>query len=137
MLLNFYEEDNLQIGKEIIDAVLANDNAKFIQNFQQVIFEKPDVNDRSALTRYNRRVLAYRALLSKAGFKAPANLKPRTEKLFNAKLIEALKENDGDKAGDYASAAAILSKSELTWQQLHTGPIQPRQFHIRERVQSV
>ena len=120
MLLNFYEEDNLQIGKEIIDAVLSNDGAKFIQNFQQVFFEKPDVNDRSALTRYNRRVLAYRALLSKAGFKAPTNLKPNTKGLFNSKLISALKENDGDKAGDYASAAELLSKPEPTWQQIHT-----------------
>ena len=119
MLLNFYEEDNLQIGKEIIDAVLANDSAKFIQNFQQVIFEKPDASDRSALTRYNRRVLAYRALLAKAGFKAPANLKPRTERLFNSELIKALTKNDGDKAGDYASAAAMLNKPDLTWQQLH------------------
>ena len=120
MLLNFYEEDNLQIGKEIIDAVLSNDSAKYIQNFQQVFFEKPDASDRSALTRYNRRVLAYRALLAKAGFKAPANLKPNTKGLFNSKLIESLKDNDGDKAGDYASAAELLSKSDLTWQQLQT-----------------
>ena len=132
MLLNFYEDvdsqpdlygkpaQSIQIGKEIVDAVLTGDGAKYIQNFQQVVFERPSESDRSALTRYRRRVLAYRSLLSKAGFKTPKNLKPDIKGLFNKELIEQLKKSEGEKAADYISAAAILGNPSPSWEQLHT-----------------
>jgi hypothetical protein len=94
MLLNFFEEANLQIGKEIIDEILSDDSSKFIQNFRQVIFEKPEEEYGSAGTRYRRRILAYRALLVKAGFVPPATLKALTTRLFNSKLLEAMDESE-------------------------------------------
>ena len=120
MLLNFYEEDNLQIGKEIIDAVLAGDSSKYIRNFQQVIFDKPDENDYSAMTRYKRRVLAYRALLAKAGFEPPASLEVNTKGLFKKELLEKLESYEGKDSGKYVSAAKLLRKADITWQQTHT-----------------
>ena len=119
MLLNFYEDDNLQKGKEIIDAFLT-EGSLYIRNFCQIVFEAPDPNDRSAMTRYNRRVLAYRALLAKAGFEPPDSLRPYTSRLFNDKLLKYMRNSDSDRAGEYASAAAIFGTPNPTWEQLHT-----------------
>lgn len=119
MLLNFHLENNLQIGKEIINALLSEDTGISIKNFVQVNFEKPDdVNDRSALTRYNRRVLAYRAVLHRAGFKAPTNINPYIKGLFNKEFIEALRNSQGDNATDYQSAAQIFENQNPIWSQV-------------------
>ena len=118
MLLNFYLEDNLQIGKEIINSLLSEDTGISIKNFLQVSFEKPDENDRSALTRYNRKVLAYRAVLHRAGFQAPNNINPYLRGLFNKDLIEALRNSQADNATDYQSAAQILENQSPNWSQM-------------------
>jgi len=120
MLLNFYEEKNLQIGKEIIDGALATDSAKYLQNFRQVAFEKPDKDDVSAVTRYNRRVLVYRSLLAKAGFKAPASITPYTTRLFNAELLQKMRESKGKNKTEHLSAASILAKPQPNWGELST-----------------
>ena len=118
MLLNFYLDENLQIGKEIIDAALASDSTKYISNFRDVSFERPDGNDRSATTRYNRRVLCYRALLFKAGFAPPDNLSPRLTRLFNRDLLQAMNDSQSDQANDYAVCATILAKSNPSWSEM-------------------
>jgi hypothetical protein len=118
MRLNFYVDDNLQIGKEIIDGALEGDNTKYISNFRDVIFERPDPNDRSASTRFNRRVLAYRALLHKAGFTPPDGLQPQMKGLFNKDLLEAMKNSDGDDAATYKASAVILGKPSPNWAEL-------------------
>jgi hypothetical protein len=111
MLLNFYADDNLQIGKQIIDASFGKGEVKYINNFKDVVFEKPDTADHSATTRYNRRVLCYRALLSKAGFAVPNALHPVTKGLFKQELLDAM-----DEAGGTAkTAATILAKTSPTW----------------------
>lgn len=119
MLLNFYEDDNLQKGKEIIDAHLTGDS-NYISNFRQVVFETPDSDDRSATIRYNRRVLAYRALLAKAGFELPNDLRPKTQGLFNRELRQHMRDSTSERSADYGSAAAIFENSNATWEQLHT-----------------
>lgn len=115
MLLNFFDEQNLQIGKEIIDGALAADKTKFIQNFRQVVFEPPDPTDKSAMVRYQRRVLVYRALLARAGFDVPTNIRPETKGLFNAELLKALKASSSI---DHQSAAEIIEKTNHTWKEL-------------------
>lgn len=120
MLLNFYESANLQIGKQIIDAALMDYDAIFMKNFRQVSFEEPDKKDASAKTRFDRRVLVYRALLAKAGLEAPSSILPSTKgssgkSLFNEKLIESLTNSEET---DYQSAAKILSQNNPSWDQL-------------------
>ncbi|MGE0020378.1 MAG: DUF87 domain-containing protein [Draconibacterium sp.] len=118
MLLNFYTDDNLQIGKSIIDSLLSDDTAAYMKNFMQVSLEAPDPNDRSALTRHNRRVLAYRSVLSRAGFRVPANIRANTNRLFNQNLITALRDYEGDNSSEYQSAAQIFSNNNPSWGQL-------------------
>ena len=118
MLLNFFKEENLQIGKEIINSILSSDNSKYIQNFCDVTLEKPDRNDRSAMTRYSRRILTYRTLLNKAGFTPPSNLTPVTKSLFNKELLKAMSESQSGEAGQYKSASTCFENPSPSWANL-------------------
>lgn len=118
MLLNFYTDENLQIGKEIIDNLFAADDVGYMRNFRQVTFDTLDTNDRSAMIRYNRRVLAYRSVLSRAGFEAPNNIRASTRGLFNQNLLEAMENSQSDNAPSYRSAALTFSNLNPTWGQL-------------------
>lgn len=118
MLLNFFEEENLQIGKDIINSILSDDSTTYIKSFCQVSFEEPDSGDRSATTRHNRRVLAYRSVLARAGFQVPQNLRPNTRNLFNRDLLTAMQASTSDNAPEYQSAAQIFSNPSPSWGQL-------------------
>jgi DNA helicase HerA-like ATPase len=123
MLLNFYNEENLQIGKQIIDASFPKGNVKYIDNFKDVVFDKPEADDQSATTRYMRRVLAYRALLFRAGLEPPATLKPTNKgplgkPLFSKDLLDAMKQSTHASAAIYSSAATILEKATVSWGEL-------------------
>lgn len=118
MLLNFYLDDNLQVGKSIIDSALAGDNTKYISNYRDVTFEPPDTNDHSASTRFKRRVLCHRALLFKAGFKPPDNFIPQIKGLFKKELLDSMTQSQSDKANDYITCATILRKSSPSWAEI-------------------
>ena len=126
MLLNFHQETNLQIGKEIINSALEGDSTKYISNFRDVIFEAPEENDWAAKTRHMRRVLCYRALLFKAGLKPPDSIKPKTQwqvgtktrSLFNSDLLTAMQASTSDNAVEYAMAATLIQKPTVTWGEL-------------------
>jgi hypothetical protein len=110
MLLNFFLDDNLQIGKDIIDRLLDDDGTNYIKAFCQVVFEKPDESDRGALTRYKRSVLVYRAILARAGFDIPNNLRISTRGLFSQDLLNSMRNSQSNSASDYMSAASILAE---------------------------
>lgn len=120
MLLNFFSDENIQTGKSIIDDALSDQTSyKYLSNFRDVVFDAPDASERSAMTRYNRRVLAYRALLSKAGLRLPAGLAPHMGGLFKKELIEAIRSdgvnNVGKSPADYQVCATIFAKASPTW----------------------
>ena len=122
MLLNFYHDENLQIGKEIINDALSDQSTIFISNFRDVIFEQPDAADVSAMTRFRRRVLFYRALLFRAGLRPPASLGCQTKGLFNKDLISAMQSDFQNSRGkdpaDYGNCATILAKENPTWSEM-------------------
>ena len=119
MLLNFHLTANLEIGKTIIDAALQpSRTSKYIGNFCDVRFETPDPTDHSAVTRYNRRALAYRALLHRAGFAVPSSVLPATANLFGVKLLTALQQPKGKDPAAYKICATILGKAQPTWAEL-------------------
>jgi hypothetical protein len=119
MKLNFFVDENLEIGKSIIDvALVSNRSSNYISNFCDVQLEPPDPTDHSAMTRYNRRVLAYRALLFKAGLEPPASVRPRTRGVFNQALLDALRSGNGKDPAPYKSCALLLAKATPSWPEL-------------------
>ena len=123
MLLNFHVNENLSVGKEIIDNVLPARDSKYIQNFQQVRFSTLETGvDDGEKVRYLRRVLAYRALLNKAGLEPPVEISSSTigiggNSLFNKNLRDAL-EKTGEP--DFVSAARAFVSGEPGWPRLAT-----------------
>ncbi len=91
-----------------------------MRNFVQVSFDSPDPTDRSALTRHNRRVLAYRSVLQRAGFVVPQSIIANTKSLFNRDLLTAMQSspNGNPPVPEYVSAAQIFSNQNPTWGQL-------------------
>ena len=113
MLVNFYEERNLQVGKEIIDKALEQSSSRssiYVANFRDVRFVVPDPASRGETVRHNRRVFAYRALLRQAGFPL-RNLPPNPKGLFSKALRDAMR-NAGDQ---YANAATLIESTRLSW----------------------
>ncbi|HEU4561999.1 MAG TPA: DUF87 domain-containing protein [Longimicrobium sp.] len=122
MLINFFEDSTLDIGKEAIDGVLAGESSIYFRNFVQVrIGPVPSTADYgSNATRARRRILAYRALLAKAGFEPPPQLLPETRRLFNAELLQAMQNSQSSNAPDYQQGAILLGLPNPTWSQIAT-----------------
>lgn len=136
MLLNFFLNENLATGKEIIDSFFQEKESKFIENFKQIVFEIPDEQDKSASTRFKRRKLAYISLLAKAGFDVPKLSKDfsySTDGLFSSEMLdgrpnardEEYKFNgmlnvvsEPEKADTYRKAAEIFRTSQPSLNQL-------------------
>jgi uncharacterized protein DUF87 len=110
----------VQVGKEIINHALEDErgSARYITNFLDLDMTPPDPTDGSAFTRYRRAVLAYRTLLYRAGFPAPAGLQPSTVRLFNPQILNALANSRSDPQGTHALAAQVFGTADPTWAQL-------------------
>lgn len=118
MRINFYRDEDLQTGKEIIDEFIRDVNAIYMSNFRDIQFEEPAEGDYSAETRHKRRVLAYRCLLHKAGFKIHKEMKPNTRQLFGNKFLEAMRNSqDEDRKNEYRAAAGTLEAGR-SWGEL-------------------
>lgn len=95
MKINFYEEAMLQIGKDLIDNKIQSDaltSSIYMSNFVNLEFSVPDKNDKGAYSRYLRQMLAYKTLLSKAGFEPPKGGVINKVDLFHKEFLKALNE---------------------------------------------
>jgi hypothetical protein len=128
MKLNFFEDANLQIGKEIIDFHIAEQSAQYIKNFRQIVFLRPEEKQfenesefRGQLTRFERRVLVYRALLNKAGFRPPHGT-IEIRGMFNLELRTAMinysDKRYSRKQGLINAAGQTLSLESVSWDSL-------------------
>jgi hypothetical protein len=70
MKLNFYRD--IEAGFGLLVSLLGDDSADYTRAFCNIDWETPDPTDKGSVTRYDRRVAAYKACLFAAGFKAPA-----------------------------------------------------------------
>ena len=127
MHINFYNDEMLQTGKDTLNTVIQSDEAKYMKNFYDVNFEnRPDDADGSAVTRFSRRVLVYKALLRKAGYAPPTtttSLKsPLGRSLFGKGLTDAMAAykdaKDDNKTFAIQSAAGTLSQPTASWDAL-------------------
>lgn len=120
MLLNFYLDENISVGKDIINNALSTHKDKYITNFQDVnlLDTPPDKDDYSSeAIRYRRRLLCYRALLCDAGFVPPKEIAPNTNKLFSSALLSAMENSQSENANDYIAAAKTF-RTPQSWGQL-------------------
>lgn len=117
MLLNFYQDQNLQTGKEIINVALGERTSGriYVSNFMDVNFVLPEDADDGEKVRFRRRVLFYRALLHEAGFGKPPYPDANIKGLFNEGLREALRSTKGKDPQKYQTCATILDKEKASW----------------------
>ncbi len=134
MHLNFYSEGNLQIGKDMIDSVIASDSAKYISNFRDVRFDRPeDGSSQKESVKHRRKALCYRALLFKAGLAAPKGMLPDTAGLFDEVLLDAMTASTGRNAPAYCRSSDMLGRPNITWGQLASAMIDLYNFiHDRD-----
>ena len=95
MKINFYDDQLIQVGKELIDDKLTadmNQSALYVKSFTSVFFEALDNLSYGEEVRERRRRLIYKTILHLAGFKDPTggNAHKESRKLFSDELINAL-----------------------------------------------
>lgn len=115
MLMNFYADENLATGKDIINREINNTGAQYVTAFIDVNMENPifDDLDYSEKVRAKRKILAYKSILAKAGFTPPKNeIKGNLKGLFSEELTNVMEASDSN---DYKSAAKILRCDDAPW----------------------
>ena len=100
MKTNFYED--VEEGFEILRSLLAEETARFVENFCAVDLAVPEDKkyDNSFITRHNRRIAAYKCCLHLAGFKHMS----KTITFKGAKELNALSNIDPSKGVSFDQA---------------------------------
>ena len=108
----------MRVGKELIDEHFHDDTAQYVKNFLNTSLDMPTPQkweDKGEQIRYQRCVVAYRAILAQAGFKKPKDLElAQIRNLFGADLRKAMRKAEGE----YERAADVFEKSDAHWDEL-------------------
>lgn len=72
MKVNFYRD--IEAGFSMVRGGLGNETSGYIRAFVNIDWEEPSRDDRSAHTRWERRVACYKCILRKAGFAPPTEI---------------------------------------------------------------
>ena len=93
-------------GREIVRGELAGADSLYIRAFSDANLAVPDIQeeDRGAVKRYRRTILAYQTALAAAGFEPPS-WRPSVDGLFRKDLLESMR-GSGDE--EYAAAAKLV-----------------------------
>lgn len=76
MKINFFDNSLIHIGKELLNNKLSSEDGSssiYMSNFINLEFTPASDDDMAGGSRYNRQMLAYKTLLTKAGFEPPKN----------------------------------------------------------------
>ena len=104
----------LQQGKEVLNHLLVDEKAGYIQPFVSRQLRVPeDVNDRGSWTRFRRQVLIYQSILASAGFDTPS-FAPDTAGLFSRQIREAM-----ESVPEFRPHMASLAENRFDWERLH------------------
>ena len=102
---------SLYAGKDRINERLQTETGAYVQAFVSTDIKAPrDVDDYGARTRYNRAVFLYRAILHRAGFRAPQNIAASAKGLFGD--IKSAMKQDGR---TQRFAEKLEGDARLTW----------------------
>lgn len=107
MKVNFYTQ--IEAGFELICSFLSEATGDYIRSFTAIDLNAPeDTEDRSAITRYERKKAAYLCCLYAAGFEAPENFRVRFQ--GNAQLNQLVTQS-----GNIDPARGISLENAITW----------------------
>lgn len=109
---NFFAENTLMVGKQIIDRAIADRNPpRYVEAFVSASLEPPSAEDEEGeQIRYQRRVLAYRAMLDHFSFPVPRNIQPQGRRLFGQELLTAMRGSHHEQVEEFRNAADLLGR---------------------------
>ena len=88
MKINFYKE--IETGFEMICKNIEDETGDYVKSFMAIDFSKPDISEKSAYTRWERKVAAYQCCLYAAGFDVPDKHKVKFNgnREINSRILE-------------------------------------------------
>jgi hypothetical protein len=123
---NFFAEGTLMVGKQIIDRAIEDRiQTNYVGAFISASLEPPSAeDDEGEQIRYQRRVLAYRAMLAHFSFQVPGNVQPQGRHLFSQELLASMRGSHHDQVEEFRNAADLLGRlsqgEALNWGQVGT-----------------
>ncbi|RLJ73663.1 ATP-binding protein [Pedobacter alluvionis] len=119
MKVNFYTQ--LASGFDLVRNFLSEDGGDYLKSLLALDLTEPPTTERSAYTRWQRKVAAYQCCLYRAGFPPPANLKTVTFS-GNKDLNALVKEGGSIDPAKGISLEEAVNWFTIIWENYDTNP---------------